>query len=209
MKKSLVLLSSLFILNAASPIFAQTTAEETYQEVSVELQMLEKKEDVSDYEFIANIIAIVNNTKKEIDSTDANDIDKTEWIENLEKEALVKIKDFLNNDRETDNEDSTNVEISEDVPREYKNALKSAEQYLKFSAFSKEGLYNQLEFEGYPHEAAQYAVDTIDTDWNENALKSANQYLDFMSFSDSGLYDQLIYEGYTPEQAQYAIDNLD
>lgn len=114
-----------------------------------------------------------------------------------------------------ESENETNVSIESpspepvEVSRESNNALKSAEQYLRFMSFSKQGLYDQLLYEKYPEDAAQYAVDNVVTDWNENALNSANQYLDFMAFSTSGLYDQLIYEGYTDEQAQYAIDNLD
>lgn len=100
------------------------------------------------------------------------------------------------------------VEADPSVSREFKNALGSANNYLDFSSFSKQGLYDQLLYEDYPEDAAQYAVDNVVTDWNENALESAINYLDFSSFSDQGLYDQLIYEGYTAEQAQYAIDNL-
>src|SRR5699024_6102259 len=95
-----------------------------------------------------------------------------------------------------------------EVSREFKNALGTAKNYLSFTSFSKEGLKDQLLFEGYPDDAAQYVIDTVETDWNENALKNAIDYLDFMSFSNQGLYDQLIFEGYTAEQAQYAIDNL-
>lgn len=95
------------------------------------------------------------------------------------------------------------------VSREFKSALDQAENYLKFMAFSKDGLYEQLVFEEYPAEAAQYAVDNINADWNEQALKKAGSYIDFMSFSDAGLYDQLLFEKFTPEQAQYAIDNLE
>ncbi|MCX7445868.1 Ltp family lipoprotein [Corynebacterium sp. P7003] len=101
-----------------------------------------------------------------------------------------------------------------DVPREYKNALKSAERYLKVSPFSKAGLYEQLTSEvadQYPPEAAQYAVDNVKTDWNENALKAARRYQEISPMSDAQLYDQLtseVADQYTPEQAQYAVDNL-
>lgn len=100
-----------------------------------------------------------------------------------------------------------------EVPREYKNALRSAEQYLNFSSFSYAGLYDQLTSEyadSYPAEAAQYAVDNVEVDWNEEAVEAARTYQEFSSFSDSGLYDQLTSEyadKFTPEQAQYAIDN--
>lgn len=80
--------------------------------------------------------------------------------------------------------------------------------------FSKVGLFEQLTSsygDDYPEEAAQYAVDNVETDWNANALKAAENYLDLIPMSDSELYDQLVSEygdKYTPEQAQYAIDNL-
>ena len=51
-----------------------------------------------------------------------------------------------------------------DVPREYKNALRSAERYLDFSAFSYQGLYDQLTSkygDKFPPEAAQYAIDNL------------------------------------------------
>lgn len=104
---------------------------------------------------------------------------------------------------------------ADEVPREYRNALRSAENYLEFSAFSYQGLYDQLTSEyadQFPADAAQYAVDNLQVDWNEQALKSAKQYLEFSPMSDAELYDQLVSEygeQFTPEQAQYAIDHLD
>lgn len=101
------------------------------------------------------------------------------------------------------------------VPREYRNALRSAETYLRMSGFSYQGLYEQLTSEygeGYPPEAAQYALDNVKVDWNEQALKSAQSYQKLMPMSDNELYAQLTSEygeQFTPEQAQYAIDHLD
>ncbi|EME3189957.1 Ltp family lipoprotein, partial [Enterococcus faecium] len=97
---------------------------------------------------------------------------------------------------------------SNDVSLESSNALQAAKDYLDYSAFSQQGLYDQLIYEKYPADAAQYAIDNINADWNENALQAAKDYLDYSAFSKDGLYDQLVYEKYTPEQAQYAIDNL-
>lgn len=88
-----------------------------------------------------------------------------------------------------------------------KNALAAANTYLSFSAFSAQGLIDQLEFEGYTTQEAQYAVAKCGADWNEQALKKAGSYLDYSAFSYSGLFDQLSYEGFLPEQAQYAVDN--
>ena len=85
-----------------------------------------------------------------------------------------------------------------------KNALEKAHQYLEYSAFSYTGLIEQLEYEGYSHSEAVYAVDNCGADWNEQAVKKARQYLEYSSFSKSGLIDQLEFEGFTHAQAEYA-----
>lgn len=87
------------------------------------------------------------------------------------------------------------------------NALVSANSYLTFSAFSAQSLADQLEFEGYTTQEAQYAIAKCGADWNEQALKKAESYLDTSAFSYSGLFDQLSYEGFLPEEAQYGVDN--
>lgn len=86
-----------------------------------------------------------------------------------------------------------------------KNALRSAREYLSFSAFSYTGLIHQLEYEGYSTEEATYAADNCNANWNEQAAKSAKEYLDMSSFSRQELINQLIYEGYTQEQAEYGV----
>ena len=86
-----------------------------------------------------------------------------------------------------------------------RNALRSANSYLSFSAFSYSGLIDQLEFEGYSTSEATYAADNCGADWNEQAAKSAASYLSFTAFSQDGLIDQLEYEGFTREQAEYGV----
>ncbi len=87
------------------------------------------------------------------------------------------------------------------------NALLKANSYLNSMAFSASGLAEQLEYEGYSSQEAQYAVAKCGADWNEQALKKAENYLDTSAFSYSGLFDQLSYEGFLPEEAQYGVDN--
>ena len=86
-----------------------------------------------------------------------------------------------------------------------KNAIAQAESYLAFTAFSRSGLIEQLEFEGYDTADAEFAVDYIEVDWNEQAAKQAQSYIDMTSFSRQGLIDQLVFEGYTPEQAEFGV----
>lgn len=87
-----------------------------------------------------------------------------------------------------------------------RNALKKAQSYLDFSAFSRDGLIGQLEFEGFTNSEAIYGADNVGADWNEQAVKKAKSYLDFTAFSYSGLIEQLEFEEFTHEQAVYGAD---
>ncbi|MED5812885.1 Ltp family lipoprotein [Mycolicibacterium sp. 050232] len=84
-----------------------------------------------------------------------------------------------------------------------RNAVRAAEQYLDYSAFSRKGLIQQLEYEDFSTADATFAVDHITVDWNQQAAKAARAYLDYSAFSRGGLIEQLEYEGYTPAQAAY------
>ena len=85
------------------------------------------------------------------------------------------------------------------------NALDSANRYLSFTAFSRTGLIDQLEYEGYTTQEAEYAADQCGADWMEQARKKAVNYLEVSAFSESGLIEQLEYEGFTHEQAAYGV----
>lgn len=103
--------------------------------------------------------------------------------------------------------------MGEDLPNivllsaEQKAALDSAERYLSISAFSREGLIGQLEYEKYTNEDAVIAVDQLSVDWKEQAVKSAKSYLSISAFSYSGLIDQLEFDGFSEEEATYGADH--
>jgi len=73
-------------------------------------------------------------------------------------------------------------------------------------AFSRQGLIDQLEFEGYSTADATYGVDAQNADWNQQAALKAEEYLDLMAFSRSGLIEQLEFEGFTSSEAAYGAD---
>lgn len=89
-----------------------------------------------------------------------------------------------------------------------RNAVRAAKQYLNVSAFSRDGLIDQLEYSDYSTEDATFAVDNITVDWNEQAAKAAEQYLNVSAFSRGGLIDQLVYSGFTPAQAAYGASSV-
>lgn len=98
-------------------------------------------------------------------------------------------------------------DLSDGLTMEERNALKSAQSYLKHSSFSEPGLIHQLVYEGFTEEAAAAAVAKLSPDWNAQAEKSARSYLKHSSFSEAGLLHQLDYEGFTPEQARFGVDH--
>ncbi|HTN54952.1 MAG TPA: Ltp family lipoprotein [Microbacterium sp.] len=100
------------------------------------------------------------------------------------------------------------------VPVEYASALSKAESYSALMHMSKAGIYDQLTSEygeKFTPEAAQYAVDTIQADWNANALAKAKDYQKTMSMSPAAIRDQLTSaygEKFTAAEADYAIAHL-
>lgn len=109
-------------------------------------------------------------------------------------------------EREAPEPDPEQEEEAPNLTRSQENALRSAEQYLNMTSFSRSGLIEQLEFEGYSTEDATFAVDAVEVDWKEQAARSAEQYLNMTSFSRPGLIEQLEFEGFTREQAEYGVD---
>lgn len=89
-----------------------------------------------------------------------------------------------------------------------KNAVGKAKEYLKIMSFSKSGLIEQLEFEGFESDDARYAVNKIEVDWKEQALRKGNEYLKLMNYSRKGLIEQLEFEGFSTEEATYALDEI-
>lgn len=104
--------------------------------------------------------------------------------------------------------------IGAEPSQEYKNALAKAKTYSDSMHMSKQGIYDQLTSqygENFAPDAAQYAIDNLQADYNANALAKAKTYYTSMNMSKQAVYDQLVSqygEKFTPEEAQYAVDNL-
>ncbi|MGW4940844.1 Ltp family lipoprotein [Actinoplanes sp. NPDC004185] len=107
---------------------------------------------------------------------------------------------------------STKAAPTRRVSLEEDNAIRSAQSYLRFSAFSRKGLIEQLSSdagEGYPLKTATRAVDSLHVNWKEQAYKSAKSYLKMSGFSRKGLIEQLesdAGEGFTHSQAVYGVE---
>jgi len=107
-----------------------------------------------------------------------------------------------------------NHSLAEELTSPQKNAIKSAESYLSFSGFSRNGLIDQLSSDagdGYDLDDAKIAVDSLVVNWTEQAMRSAEQYLSFSGFSRLGLIDQLSSDAgskFELNDATEAVDNL-
>ncbi|NME88611.1 Ltp family lipoprotein [Corynebacterium stationis] len=94
-------------------------------------------------------------------------------------------------------------------------ALIAAREALEQGHYSESELAEYLTSpygEVYTDQAAQYALDNIDADWNAEALESAESYLRHSHYSYEGLHHQLSAESadnFTDAQARYAVDNVE
>lgn len=138
--------------------------------------------------------------------------------QNIETENLVdtaQTNDSIGTeDQETASINDESAKPESDVPVEFASAFKKAEIYSDTMHMSKEGIYDQLisEYgEKFSAEAAQYAIDNINADWNNNALEKAKIYQNDMAMSPSAIEDQLKSEHgekFTAEEASYAVGHL-
>jgi hypothetical protein len=100
------------------------------------------------------------------------------------------------------------------VPADFKSALIKAKSYSDNLHMSKQGVFDQLTSEygeKFSPEAAQYAIDNVQADWNANALAKAKSYQDEMAMSPEAIRDQLVSEygeKFTSDEADYAIQHL-
>lgn len=107
---------------------------------------------------------------------------------------------------------ATTKKAEDNVPAEYKSALKKAETYSKTMHMSKKAIEDQLvsQFDKFTPEAAKYAIDNLEADYKKNALEKAKVYQNTMNMSPAAIKDQLVsqFDQFTPEEAEYAVANL-
>ena len=80
-------------------------------------------------------------------------------------------------------------------------------EYLESSAYSRNGLIEQVEYDGFTKEQAIYGADNSNADWFEQAIKGAKEHLDASKYTRDELIEQLKYGGYTQKEALYGVNN--
>lgn len=106
---------------------------------------------------------------------------------------------------ETSQSQEVQTQVPAVVTTGMKNALKKAQSYLKHSAFSRQGLIEQLKYEGFTDAQSIYGTDNAGANWYEECSEKAQSYLKHSSFSRDGLINQLKYEGFTDAEIAYGI----
>ena len=105
----------------------------------------------------------------------------------------------------------TTTPVTPQAPNEtvsQKNAVKAAQSYLSYTAFSRNGLVAQLEYEKFSQSDAVYGADNSGADWNKQAAKAAKQYMSYSAFSRGSLITQLEYDKFTQAQAEYGANSV-
>ena len=131
---------------------------------------------------------------------------KREYSDTVNKDGFVSQSVQANEQVNEKTKITITFSLGKEPTVSQKNAVKMAEEYLRYSAFSRKGLIAQLEYEGFSNKDAVYGVDNVSVDWDEQAVKMAEEYLRYSAFSRKGLIAQLEYEGFSNKQAVYAVE---
>lgn len=118
----------------------------------------------------------------------------------------VELPDLTHTPAPTSSDSGSGAALAE-ITTGQKNALSRAKSYISVMPFSRDGLFDQLKYEGYTDTEAAYGADNCGADWMQQAEKKAMKYLSVMPFSRTGLIDQLEYDGFTSDQAEHGVDS--
>lgn len=81
--------------------------------------------------------------------------------------------------------------------------------YLDMLSFSRQGLIDQLLFDGYPEDAVIAAVDACGADWQEQAFRFVEDMLEYYpDTTEESMLSMLLSDGYTQEEAETAVHEI-
>lgn len=128
--------------------------------------------------------------------------DVTDMMQNIKERT--NIVDILKNTYTNNDE--------QDVTLGQKNAVKSANAYVREMPLSVKGLSKQLTLDKYTQNEINYAVRNVKVDWNKQAYLAAEDYInDYESRNTQGISRKevgmaLENAGFTFSQVQYALN---
>lgn len=90
-----------------------------------------------------------------------------------------------------------------------KKAVSEAKAIIDENGSSRVMLINTLKQKGFSQSDSEYAVDSLNLDWQKQAARTAEEYLSEGNHcSRTELIEKLIFESYTNEQAEKGVDSL-
>lgn len=200
-KKTNVILTTVFTIWFVIVVVSGQTDEVEKDESEVAAEKVEIKEEKKETAKVEKEPELTEEEKAEIETKKKEEVKKAE-------EEKIKAQEEREVAEATKKKEEEESMIVDGFSVSQKNAIRQAEQYIGYTAFSKSGLVTQLEFEGYSNEESTVAVEHIDVDWKDQAVKKAEQYMEYTAFSRSGLIQQLTFEGYSQADADYAATQV-
>ncbi|MCD8316752.1 MAG: Ltp family lipoprotein, partial [Eggerthellaceae bacterium] len=138
-------------------------------------------------------------------------------FDTVEDDGSTDAIETVESAKENTNEDTVN-DISgldpENIPDSYYEALDEAQQLSDEQHLSRQAIFDELISEdggSYSDEAAEYAVENVDADWEYNALATALEYINEDGMPQAQVFSHLIssYGGkFTEDEARYAMNHL-
>lgn len=168
--------------------------------------------DIDVYELDANMLAYTNAVSKygkllsDTTATQADIDAAVAEITDLRNKVIQADNKTGKQEAETQGSSDAGAQASTESVSQ-SNAVSKAKDYLNYSAFSHDGLVEQLEYEKFSHEDAAYGADNCGADWMQQAERKARDYLGYSAFSYTGLIEQLEYEKFTHDEAVHGADS--
>lgn len=85
-------------------------------------------------------------------------------------------------------------------------AVERAAVFLLHAPYSRKGLVEQLVFDGFSPDQAEFGVAHCRTSWSAQALRKANTLMLSENLAKPDLMVSLLYEGFTMEEAEYGSE---
>lgn len=219
MKKIALILLSLVLGLTAVTAGAQSEAEALYISAKQQIAHLAEELDASGasaYEKVSGITMLIDENIRSMSDSGLDPADIEKWTQELEQYTLEFIAPLTQVDSSA--EETTESEVVEETVEtetidgesyahlhsdDQAAALEQAKTYVAASDMSKRGLYRQLLYDFFSPEAAQYAVDTIEVDWQANAFAVIENYFaNATDFSVDLIEGSLEFLDFTEEEIQ-------
>ena len=127
------------------------------------------------------------------------DNDQKEAINvNQQKEEIAKLKKEIELiTKERDKIKNNNQE----------KVVAAAKSYIEYAPMSKEGMIEQLKYENFSQDDAEYAVNHANIKWDEQASRSAVVFIGYSNPTTNELKEQLQFEKFSDEEINYALEH--